>query len=217
MMRSFVVGLGTGVMLCVSTVGYIEYAHQNAGGVSGYIFPLISKLESSTPIQPSKSFSASPKPSSDADTGKVLRVIDGDTIDVALNGERHRVRYIGINAPERDEPCFDEATEANIDLVASSGAYRLKAEGINVKVRITPSDWFLKGPEDVRSCHYLEDIACEFDIQGLELDWVGMCWDADLRYKFDDETGGGWSFNKFRGARWTRANKEERKMYLKNA
>ncbi len=67
---------------------------------------------------PANSFSASQKPSSDADTAKVLRVIDGDTIDVALNRERHRVRYIGINTPERDESCFDEATQANVDLVA---------------------------------------------------------------------------------------------------
>ena len=48
----------------------------------------------------------------------LLRVIDGDTIDVELNGERQRVRYIGMNTPERGEHCFDEATEANIDLVA---------------------------------------------------------------------------------------------------
>ena len=48
----------------------------------------------------------------------LLRVIDGDTIDVELNGELQRVRYIGMNTPERGEHCFDEATEANIDLVA---------------------------------------------------------------------------------------------------
>jgi micrococcal nuclease len=48
----------------------------------------------------------------------VIRVIDGDTIDVEVNGERQRVRYIGMNTPERDEPCFDEATQANVDLVA---------------------------------------------------------------------------------------------------
>jgi micrococcal nuclease len=50
----------------------------------------------------------------------VLRVIDGDTIDVEVNGERQRVRYIGINTPERNDPCFDEATQANKDLVAGN-------------------------------------------------------------------------------------------------
>ena len=48
----------------------------------------------------------------------VARVIDGDTIDVLLNGRRARVRYIGMNTPERDEPCYREATGANYDWVA---------------------------------------------------------------------------------------------------
>jgi micrococcal nuclease len=56
----------------------------------------------------------------------LLRVVDGDTIDVELNGERHRVRYIGMNTPERDEPCFDEATEANVDLVAGKEVMLVK-------------------------------------------------------------------------------------------
>lgn len=47
----------------------------------------------------------------------VTRVIDGDTIDVRLNGQEMRVRYIGVNTPERDEPCYGDATQANKDLV----------------------------------------------------------------------------------------------------
>jgi micrococcal nuclease len=50
--------------------------------------------------------------------GFVTRVVDGDTIDIDIGGNAHRVRYIGMNTPERDEPCFDEATQANADLVA---------------------------------------------------------------------------------------------------
>lgn len=49
--------------------------------------------------------------------GLVTRVIDGDTIDVLLNGEEVRVRYVGINTPERDEVCYSEATAANALLV----------------------------------------------------------------------------------------------------
>ena len=49
--------------------------------------------------------------------GQVVDVIDGDTIDVRLNGQVMRVRYIGINTPERDETCYGEATRANADLV----------------------------------------------------------------------------------------------------
>src|SRR4029077_20932797 len=66
-------------------------------------------------------------------------------------------------------------------LAASSGASRLKPEGINVQEKITATYWFLNDKSDVRSSYYLEDPATEFDIQGLELDWVGVCWDADLR------------------------------------
>jgi len=48
----------------------------------------------------------------------VTQVIDGDTIDVSIDGEIFRVRYIGINAPEWDDECGREATQANADLVA---------------------------------------------------------------------------------------------------
>ncbi len=51
------------------------------------------------------------------DTGAVVRVIDGDTIDVALGGKTVRVRYVGMNTPESDEVCFQEATNANAALV----------------------------------------------------------------------------------------------------
>lgn len=47
----------------------------------------------------------------------VVYVIDGDTIDVSIGGADYRVRYIGINTPERDEPCYSEATDANRALV----------------------------------------------------------------------------------------------------
>ena len=53
-----------------------------------------------------------------SETGKVTRVVDGDTIDVLLDGEVVRVRYLQMNTPERDQPCFSESTQANADLVA---------------------------------------------------------------------------------------------------
>lgn len=55
--------------------------------------------------------------SADSGTYRVTRVIDGDTIDVEMNGEVVRVRYVGVNTPERDEPCYQDATQANRDLV----------------------------------------------------------------------------------------------------
>ncbi len=51
------------------------------------------------------------------ETGRVVRVIDGDTIDVEINGETVRVRYLQMNTPERDELCYDDATGANAVLV----------------------------------------------------------------------------------------------------
>ena len=52
------------------------------------------------------------------ETAQVTRIIDGDTIDVEMNGVRSRVRYIGVNTPERDEACYQEATDADAALVS---------------------------------------------------------------------------------------------------
>jgi len=97
-------------------------------------------------------------------------------------------------------------------LVASSGASRLKAEGLNVKAAIEPPNWFLNGRDDVRSSFYLEDVASEFDVQGLELDWTCVCWDADLRHD-----GASWQPYKFKGTRWQSVNDRFMRLYLKNA
>ncbi|MCA9998255.1 MAG: thermonuclease family protein, partial [Anaerolineales bacterium] len=51
------------------------------------------------------------------DRATVDFVIDGDTVDVLLGGESYRVRYIGVDTPERDEPFYAEATAANAALV----------------------------------------------------------------------------------------------------
>jgi Schlafen group 3, DNA/RNA helicase domain len=97
-------------------------------------------------------------------------------------------------------------------IVASSQADRLKPLALNVKYTIDPKLWFLNGPEDTRSSFYLEDVATEFDVQGLELDWACVTWDADFRY-----TPNGWEHKAFVGDRWNRINKRERQLYQKNA
>jgi hypothetical protein len=97
-------------------------------------------------------------------------------------------------------------------VVASSGAIRLKPYGINVKFEIDPKTWFLNSKKDVRSSYYLEDVATEFDIQGLELDWVCVAWDADLRHN-----GRGWTLKAFRGTRWQEVRGLEARIYLINA
>jgi hypothetical protein len=97
-------------------------------------------------------------------------------------------------------------------LVASSGALRLKPDGIHVKADVDARNWFLNSRQDVRASYYAEDPATEFDIQGLELDWVGLCWDADFRRAAD-----GWSFHDFVGARWQSVRDQRRQAYLANA
>jgi endonuclease YncB( thermonuclease family) len=54
---------------------------------------------------------------SGGESALVTNIIDGDTIDVQIRGVGYRVRYIGINTPERDEPCYADATQANAQLV----------------------------------------------------------------------------------------------------
>jgi len=97
-------------------------------------------------------------------------------------------------------------------LVASSSAQRLKPHAIDIRVNIDPVHWFLSPPRDTRSSLYLEDAATEFQVQGLELDWTIVTWDADLRWRGSD-----WSYHSFRGAKWTDVKKPERRQYLKNA
>mgnify|MGYP003385954541 CR=1 FL=1 len=99
-----------------------------------------------------------------------------------------------------------------LGLVASAGAIRLKPEGLYVKNKIDPANWFLNSKEDIRSSYYLEDVATEFDIQGLELDWVGVCWDADFRRENNQ-----WAFYDFRGTKWQHIHKPAEQTYLANA
>lgn len=97
-------------------------------------------------------------------------------------------------------------------MVVSSQATRLKPHAIDVKSPMDPIHWFLDGKDDVRSSFYLEDVATEFHVQGLELDWACVVWDADFRYA---ETA--WQHFSFVGDRWNHIRKSERQNYLKNS
>ena len=78
--------------------------------------------------------------------------------------------------------------------------------------------WFLDDKADIRSSNYLEDAATEIQVQGLELDYTCILWDADMRY--DDGT---WRFYKFNGrTKWveqtpTSESKQELIKYMLNA
>ena len=96
-------------------------------------------------------------------------------------------------------------------LVASSKEQRLKPHAIDIRVDVDPVHWFLNDRHDTRSSFYLEDAATDF-IQGLELDWVCVTWDGDLRF-----SSSGWTFHDFRGERWQNIKNVDNQAFLRNA
>jgi hypothetical protein len=97
-------------------------------------------------------------------------------------------------------------------LVASAEGKRLRAWGLDtneLRQEKAWAYWFLNGAGDVRSSAQLEVPATSFDCQGLELDWVGVCWANDLYV--DDEN---WRARRFVGTRWTNANAEKSRYIL---
>jgi DUF2075 family protein len=97
-------------------------------------------------------------------------------------------------------------------ITASSGAKRLRKYGVWVQSKIDAPVWFLNGKNDVRSSYCMEETATEFDIQGLELDWTIVCWDANLRFNNNC-----FEYFNFSGTEWKHINKEDNILYLKNA
>lgn len=104
-------------------------------------------------------------------------------------------------------------------LVASSGALRLRADGIELSSGFRQRNrdmyvhWFLKQLPDIRSSSQLEIAASEFECQGLELDWVGMCWGGDFLF---DDSRRSWICRTFAGSKWLSARKEIDQRYLLN-
>jgi hypothetical protein len=96
-------------------------------------------------------------------------------------------------------------------IVASSGGRRLRPCGIDVKNEISAPNWFLNGSDDVRSSYFLEDTATEFDIQGLEIDWVCLAWDINLFYKSNR-----WNYQNFSGTKWNKIHNAFARKYLLN-
>lgn len=98
-----------------------------------------------------------------------------------------------------------------IGMISSSGARRLRPLGIDVKNEISAPNWFLNNSADIRSSYFLEDVATEFDIQGLEIDWACIAWGAN--FHIDNSN---WKYQNFKGTKWQNINKEIDKEYLKN-
>lgn len=100
--------------------------------------------------------------------------------------------------------------------LASSKGQRLKPEALTLlpanssESQVVP--WFLGNKNNVKSSFYMEEVATEFQVQGLEIDWAVVAWDADFRYSKD-----GWKQYQFRGSKWMNINKEEIRRYQINA
>lgn len=104
-----------------------------------------------------------------------------------------------------------KAGSKRIGMLASSGGLRLKPYGINVRDVVDESLWFLNDENDVRSSYYLELTATEYKVQGLEIDWACVCWDADLRRRNDT-----WDFKSFSGTTWQENKNLQERMFLLN-
>jgi hypothetical protein len=145
----------------------------------------------------------------------------GATLNLELLNARSLYQQISARYPIRITRSVDRARRwlrerargsERFGFVVSSQAVRLKPHAIDVRCPLDPVHWFLDEREDVRSSYYLEDAATEFHVQGLELDWVGVIWDGDLRH-----TESGWSKHSFVGSRWNRIRNSDRQSYLINA
>ena len=100
-------------------------------------------------------------------------------------------------------------------LLASSKAERLKAISINVRYKPDFVHWFLEDDSDIRSSNCLEDTLTEFEVQGLEIDWACVVWDADLRLSKNQD---GWQHYQLRsGTNWQNIHKPINQEYQINA
>lgn len=101
-------------------------------------------------------------------------------------------------------------------LIATSEDQRLRAYGLErssaFRLGYSFEKWFLMPPSDTRSSHVLEVAASEFECQGLELDWVGLCWGGDLT----PSERGDWEYRKFRGAGWNQVRNDAERTYVRN-
>jgi hypothetical protein len=158
-----------------------------------------------------------------------MRSFRADNVSAFVKAVLDQERHAASEALEKMEQRFPIAITRDLDaakewvrdhargserygLVASSKAQRLKPHAIDIRVEVNPVHWFLNEKDDTRSSYYLEDAATEFQVQGLELDWTCVTWDADLR--LHDR---GWSFHDFRGSGWQNVNKLSNQRYLINA
>lgn len=105
-------------------------------------------------------------------------------------------------------------------LIGSSGAARLRSEGLepssSFHAEYPWEHWYLAGESDIRSSYQCEVFATEFEIQGLELDWIGLCWGGDFIWNEPR----GWQLRALRYGRetkWSAIKSVDKQTYRRNA
>lgn len=149
-----------------------------------------------------------------------------DFVHHLLNKNVETAKSLYTNIPHNDFPIVltrdlnkakswlkDQAKDGErYGAVVSSKAERLRPIAVDVKRKCDVVKWFLNGKEDLHSSFFLEDVATEFDIQGLELDYTCLVWDADFR-----SVKGGWSYHTVRNSKWCNNNDPINQDYQLNA
>jgi hypothetical protein len=102
-----------------------------------------------------------------------------------------------------------------VGLLASSGARRLVAEGIPPTLLSNDlsgiAHWFLRKPKDFRSSCALELALSEYGVQGLEIDYAGVCWGGDFIWNRDD-----WQPRKMSAPKWNITQNEDAIRFTRN-
>lgn len=149
----------------------------------------------------------------------VNRVLSGDDKGAALISTRFEQFPIVLSRDlgKAKEWLLDHTRgERRCGLVASSGAARLRAYGIELSKTFRDGfyypHWFLQNRNDIRSSYQLEIVATEFEIQGLELDLAGLCWGGDFIWH---QALNCWHHLQFVGSAWRDVN-GTRSTYIQN-
>ena len=105
--------VGTGV----ATVGALQFGPQGCAGPMLEL-PANGLVNVVSPTAPM------------AESGRVVRVVDGDTYDVLAGGVRYRVRLLGVDAPEQDQAFGPQATDSVAHLLAPGRVVLVALAGV---------------------------------------------------------------------------------------
>lgn len=148
-------------------------------------------------------------------------VLSGDSAAARLITQKLNLYPLGLTrdlSKAREWLSQQRRGERRSGLLASAGALRLRAEGIELSPGFRGNkgqyeNWFLNSEGDCRASNQLEVAASQFECQGLELDWGGLCWGEDFLWQPD----GGWCYSRLNGASRGRVPREMKQRFIRNA